>query len=67
MLKISNKIKYSCEEHVDIALDEFLDEFETFPYLTYVNDYQNSKVVHQKNIKCSYCNSSAVYSLDIEP
>lgn len=46
------KNKYSCNEHIDIAFDDFLVEHETFPRL---------EAVTNKN--CSYCNKEAVYVL----
>jgi CxxH/CxxC protein (TIGR04129 family) len=44
--------KYCCEEHVDIAIDEFLVENETFPNLEKIKDK-----------KCDYCDKKAQYVL----
>lgn len=43
---------YSCENHIDIAIDDFLVKNETFPIL-------NSS----KDRKCDYCDDVAVYVL----
>jgi len=48
----SKKIFYSCQEHIDIALDDFVDEFEVFPVLTKIN-----------NEKCSFCDKQAIYQV----
>lgn len=44
--------KYCCQEHVDIAFDDFLVENETFPYLEKAREH-----------RCSYCEKDAVYVL----
>ncbi len=45
---------YCCGEHVDIALDTIVDEFETYPVL--------SKVEGEKlSTTCEYCQNAAVY------
>lgn len=44
--------KYCCDEHVDIAFDDFLVENETFPNLEKAND-----------CKCNYCDKDASYIL----
>lgn len=49
------KNKYSCEEHIDVAFDDFLVEYETFPHLEAVT-----------NKVCSYCSKEAVYILSLE-
>lgn len=46
------KNKFCCEDHVDMAFDEFLVENETFPYLETI-----------EGVKCSYCNKIAKYIL----
>ena len=45
---------YCCEEHVDIAIDTIVDEFETFPLLSKVEPEDLST-------SCEYCQNSAVY------
>ena len=47
--------KYCCEEHVDIAFDDFLLETETFPYMEKSSNHQ-----------CSYCIEPAKYILTTE-
>lgn len=46
--------KYCCQDHVDIAFDDFLVEKETFPYLE-----------KTESNKCSYCNKKAEYVLKL--
>jgi CxxH/CxxC protein (TIGR04129 family) len=45
---------YCCEEHVDVALDTVVDEFETFPVLTKIT-------VDNLSTSCEYCQNTAVY------
>ncbi|MGZ4159432.1 MAG: CxxH/CxxC protein [Neobacillus sp.] len=45
---------YSCEEHVEIALDTIVDEFETFPLLTKLD-------VDNLSTTCEYCQNPATY------
>jgi CxxH/CxxC protein (TIGR04129 family) len=45
---------YCCEEHVDIALDTVVDEYETFPVLTKITGDNLST-------SCEYCQNEAVY------
>jgi CxxH/CxxC protein (TIGR04129 family) len=45
---------YCCEEHVDLALDMVVDEFETFPVLSKVTGDNLST-------GCEYCQNRAVY------
>jgi CxxH/CxxC protein (TIGR04129 family) len=48
------KMIYCCEEHVDIALDTIVDEYETFPVLTKMD-------VDNLSTSCEYCQNPAVY------
>lgn len=45
---------YCCEEHVDIALDTIVDDFETFPVLTKID-------VDNLSTNCEYCQNRATY------
>lgn len=45
---------YSCEEHIDLAIDVFVDTYETFPILTKTTDENLST-------GCEYCEKEAVY------
>ena len=47
--------KYCCEDHVDMAFDDFLVENEIFPYFEKTTD-----------IKCTYCDKNAQYVLKTE-
>jgi CxxH/CxxC protein (TIGR04129 family) len=50
-----NFMKYCCGEHVELALDEAVDEFETAPQLTKLEAVDKSEFV------CGYCGQPAVY------
>lgn len=66
ILKISNQskyIKYSCNDHIDIAIDDFLVENETFPYMF----YSNGQDPGSNEPKCSYCSKTALYTLKLKP
>ncbi len=41
---------YACKEHIEMALDDFVDENEVYPVLDKVEDMQ-----------CSYCDAKALY------
>ncbi|MDZ5471682.1 CxxH/CxxC protein [Bacillus sp. 31A1R] len=45
---------YCCEEHVDLAIDTIVDEFETFPELSKVEEKDLST-------GCEYCRNAAIY------
>jgi len=45
---------YSCEEHVDIALDDIVDKYQTYPVLSQVS-------VDKPTTSCEYCEKRAVY------
>ncbi|WP_242840671.1 CxxH/CxxC protein [Clostridium hydrogeniformans] len=48
--------KFSCEEHIDMAIDDFLVEEERFP-----------SIDKTSNNKCDYCSNRAIYIVgDIE-
>lgn len=51
---MTKESKYCCENHIDLAFDDFLVENETFPYLEKI-----------ENAKCSYCTNSAEYVLKL--
>ncbi|MFO1442258.1 CxxH/CxxC protein [Bacillus sp. Bva_UNVM-123] len=46
---------YSCEEHIDIAIDTIVDEYETFPQLTKVTEEEKLSTT------CEYCQNQAIY------
>lgn len=50
---------YCCEEHVDIALDTIVDEYETFPILSKIPEDQLSTT-------CEYCEKRALYIVENE-
>lgn len=46
---------YCCEEHVELALDIAIDEFEVAPKLEKIDP------VDKEPISCGYCEKPAVY------
>lgn len=46
---------YSCEEHIDIAIDTVVDEYETFPQLSKVSEGE------ELSTTCEYCRNQAIY------
>ena len=50
-----NKIIYACREHIDIALDDYVNEEEKAPQMKIVADIES--------FKCSYCENKAEYEL----
>ncbi len=50
---------YSCEEHVDIALDTIVDELITIPIMTKID-------VDNLSTTCEYCEKLAVYVVENE-
>ena len=54
-MKENGQIIYSCDEHVDIAIDTIVDECETFPVLTKISDEE------KLSTPCEYCRNQAVY------
>ncbi len=47
-------IKYACSNHVDDAMDDVINEKETFPVLS-----------ETKGEKCSYCNEECTYQVKL--
>ncbi len=47
--------KYSCENHIDHALDMFVAETEQFPVMEFL------KGEEKLSTKCSYCEEQATY------
>lgn len=45
-------IKYACEEHIDEAMDEVINEKETFPV---INEVEGKR--------CSYCDKESKYEV----
>lgn len=46
---------YCCEEHVDLAIDTVVDEFETFPQLMKIEEGKKLSTT------CEYCRNNAIY------
>ena len=49
------EIIYACEEHIDQAMDEVINEKETFPVMNEATEK-----------KCSYCNKEAKYEILVQ-
>lgn len=47
--------KYSCENHIDYALDMFVAETKQFPVMEKLSDEE------KLSTKCSYCEGQATY------
>ncbi|MBS7344316.1 MAG: CxxH/CxxC protein [Caryophanon sp.] len=47
--------KYSCEQHIDHALDMFVAEEKVFPTMDFLTEEQKLSTT------CSYCDEHAVY------
>lgn len=47
--------KYSCESHIDHALDMFVAETEQFPIMEMLS------MEEKLSTKCSYCDKGAIY------
>ncbi|WHY77608.1 CxxH/CxxC protein [Neobacillus sp. WH10] len=45
---------YSCEEHIEIALDDIVDQYQTYPVLSKIP-------VDKSSTSCEYCEKQAVY------
>ncbi|MFJ5771951.1 CxxH/CxxC protein [Psychrobacillus sp. NPDC093180] len=51
---------FSCETHINQALDMFVAEQKTFPMLEKINE--NEKL----STKCTYCDVAAIYIVEDE-
>ncbi|WP_245154029.1 CxxH/CxxC protein [Jeotgalibacillus proteolyticus] len=49
---------YCCKEHVELAMDIFVDEEETFPALHTVDNLK------QLSTHCEYCRNEAAYLVE---
>ncbi len=54
LLKGEVEMIYCCEEHVDFALDDIVDKYQTFPILTKIS-------VDNLSTTCEYCHNLATY------
>ena len=53
--RIKKLKKYSCENHIDHALDMFVAETEQFPIMDKLSEEE------KLSTKCSYCDEQATY------
>lgn len=49
----NKKVIYACDEHIEIALDDFINQYEEAPETFLVDDK-----------KCSYCDKIAKYEIN---
>jgi CxxH/CxxC protein (TIGR04129 family) len=49
------KIIFACEEHIEIALDDFVNLEEKAPQMIKLSELENKK--------CNYCNNKSEYEL----
>jgi CxxH/CxxC protein (TIGR04129 family) len=54
-MKERAKVIYCCQEHVELALDVVVDEYETYPILSEIPKEK------QLSTSCEYCRNMAVY------
>lgn len=53
---------YCCAEHVEVGLDNIVDEAEVPPFINSLSDEENGKVTHNSSDStCEYCGQPAVY------
>jgi len=61
MERIKMKI-YCCKEHVEIGLDNIVDEAEVPPFIDSLSDKENGEVTNNLgDFTCEYCGKPAVY------
>ncbi|WP_110928068.1 CxxH/CxxC protein [Bacillus massiliglaciei] len=46
---------YCCQEHVEMAMDEVVHEYETYPTLNSISDD------NELSTRCEYCRNDAIY------
>nr|WP_074440580.1 CxxH/CxxC protein [Fictibacillus enclensis] len=52
--------KYCCDEHVDIGIDELIDELEIYPNLELLTENEKLATI------CTYCDKTAIYKVSNE-
>ncbi|WP_462406018.1 CxxH/CxxC protein [Gracilibacillus sp. Marseille-QA3620] len=53
---------YCCAEHVEVGLDNIVDEAEVPPFINNLSDEEGGKVTHNSGeFTCEYCGKPAVY------
>lgn len=52
---IEDKILFACKEHIEVALDDYVNHEEKAPHMIVIEDENNSI--------CSYCEQEAKYKL----
>lgn len=55
-------MKFACIDHIDNAIDDYIDYQEIAPEVSYVHDWQNADGTQLKT-HCEYCNEPATYVL----
>jgi len=50
-----NKIIFACKDHIEIALDDFVNTEEKAPQMKIVSN--------ENSIKCDYCEKESVYEI----
>lgn len=51
-MDLKNSKIYACEDHIDLAMDEFINDNETFPEL-----------IDNTTEKCSFCDNNSKYEI----
>ncbi|MBP1926799.1 CxxH/CxxC protein (TIGR04129 family) [Sedimentibacter acidaminivorans] len=52
---VENKNLYACKDHIEVALDDYINFEENAPYMVEVSD--------EEQVVCSYCEQKAKYKL----
>ncbi|MDN4071455.1 CxxH/CxxC protein [Fictibacillus terranigra] len=52
--------KYCCDEHVDIGIDEIVDELEIYPNLELLTESEKLSTT------CTYCEKKPIYKVSNE-
>jgi len=52
---LDNKILYACKEHIEVALDDFINEEEKAPIMLEMSEDTNEA--------CNYCEQKAKYKV----
>jgi len=54
--KVGSKMKiYSCQDHIDQALEDFIEKFEAYPIMEMVTDEE------KLSTECNYCDNVSLY------
>ncbi len=53
---------YCCKDHVEVGLDNIVDETEVPPFINMISEDENKEVTNNsKKFTCEYCGQPAIY------